>query len=51
MKVQAAKVDVTAGMVTVDAAMAKFSGIVKCDVLNATSVVSTSYTPGAGNIW
>ncbi|WP_291983746.1 hypothetical protein [Candidatus Accumulibacter sp. ACC005] len=42
---------VSAGMVTVDTAMAKFSGIVKCEVLQATSVVSTSYTPGAGNIW
>ena len=46
-----AEVKVSAGMVTVDAALAKFSGIVKCEVLQATSVVSTSYTPGAGNIW
>ena len=51
MKVQAAKIDVSAGMVTVDAAMAKFSGVVKCEVLQSTSVVSTSYTPGAGNMW
>jgi uncharacterized protein involved in type VI secretion and phage assembly len=49
--VSAAKVDVSAGMVTVDAGMSKFSGVVKCDTLIATSVVSTSYTPGAGNIW
>lgn len=51
VKVQAASVDVSAGMVTVDTAMAKFSGVVKCEVLISTSVVSTSYTPGAGNIW
>lgn len=51
VKVQAATVDVSAGMVTVDAAMAKFSGVVKCEVLISTSVISTSYTPGAGNIW
>ena len=49
--VQASKVDVTAGMVNVDAAMAKFSGVVKCEVLQATTVVATTYTPGAGNIW
>lgn len=49
--VRAAKVDVSAGMVNVDTAMAKFSAIVKCETLIATSVVSTSYTPGAGNIW
>jgi len=51
VKVTAAKVDVSAGMVNVDAAMAKFSGVVKCETLISTSVVSTSYTPGAGNIW
>lgn len=49
--VQAPKVDVSAGMVTVDAAMSKFSGVVKCDTLISNSVISTSYTPGAGNIW
>jgi hypothetical protein len=38
-------------MVTVDAAMAKFSGVVKCETLIATTVVSSVYTPGAGNIW
>jgi uncharacterized protein involved in type VI secretion and phage assembly len=51
VRVQAATVEVSAGMVTVDAAMAKFSGVVKCEVLMSTSVVSSSYTPGAGNIW
>lgn len=49
--VNAPKVDVSAGVVSVDAAIAKFSGVVKCETLIATSVVSTSYTPGAGNIW
>jgi uncharacterized protein involved in type VI secretion and phage assembly len=49
--VTASKVDVTAGLVNVDAAMAKFSGVVKCETLISTSVISTSYTPGAGNIW
>ena len=49
--VNAPQVDVSAGMVKVDAAISKFSGIVKCETLIATSVVSTSYTPGAGNIW
>jgi uncharacterized protein involved in type VI secretion and phage assembly len=49
--VNAAQVNVSAGMVQVDAAMSKFSGVVQCDTLIATSVISTSYTPGAGNIW
>lgn len=51
VKVQAGQVEVQAGMVTVDAGMSKFSGIVKCDVLQATTVVASTYTPGAGNIW
>ncbi|HTE48244.1 MAG TPA: phage baseplate assembly protein V [Gemmatimonadaceae bacterium] len=49
--VQASTVDVSAGMVTVDAAMSSFSGIVRCDTLITNTVVSTTYTPGAGNVW
>ncbi len=46
-----AGLDVTAAMVTVNAAMSSFSGIVKADTVITNSVVSASYTPGAGNIW
>ncbi|MEY4753075.1 MAG: hypothetical protein RJA44_750 [Pseudomonadota bacterium] len=49
--VQAAKVDVSAGMVKVDAAMANFTGVVKCATLQTNAVISSSYTPGAGNVW
>lgn len=49
--VQASEVDVSAGMVKVDAAMSQFSGMVKCDVLQTNAVISSSYTPGAGNVW
>ena len=51
VKVQAGQVEVQAGMVKVDAGMSTFSGIVKCDVLQATTVIASTYTPGAGNIW
>ncbi|MCI0744217.1 MAG: phage baseplate assembly protein V [Verrucomicrobia subdivision 3 bacterium] len=51
IKAQASQVEISAGMVKVDAAMSQFSGVVKCDVLQATTVVATTYTPGAGNIW
>lgn len=47
----ASQVSVSAGMVSVDAGMSKFSGVVQADTLIANSVVSASYTPGAGNIW
>ncbi|HEV2817337.1 MAG TPA: phage baseplate assembly protein V [Allosphingosinicella sp.] len=49
--VNASQVAVSAGMVTVDAGMSKFSGVVQADTVIANSVVSASYTPGAGNIW
>ena len=28
-----------------------FSGIVKASVVQATTVIASTYTPGAGNIW
>lgn len=49
--INASQVAVSAGMVTVDAGMSKFSGVVQCDTLISNSVISASYTPGAGNIW
>lgn len=49
--VNATQVSVSAGTVQVDAAMSSFSGIVRCDVLQATTVIATTYTPGAGNVW
>jgi len=51
VEIKASEVDVTAGMVKVDSALSKFSGVVQCDVLIATTVVGSTYTPGAGNIW
>lgn len=49
--VNAAQVAVSAGMVRVDAGMSTFSGVVRCDTLIASTVIGTTYTPGAGNIW
>ena len=49
--VQASTVHVSASRVTVDAALATFSGTLKADAVITNSVVSASYTPGAGNIW
>jgi uncharacterized protein involved in type VI secretion and phage assembly len=51
VSVQASQVDVSAGMVKVDAGMSRFSGVVQCDTLMSNSVVSGSYSPGAGNLW
>lgn len=51
VKVSASRMTVSAAQVQVDAAMSTFSGVVKCDVLQATTVVASTYTPGAGNVW
>ena len=50
LTVSASQVEITAGGVSVNAGKAEFSGEVKCDKLITNSVVSSSYTPGAGNI-
>jgi vacuolar-type H+-ATPase catalytic subunit A/Vma1 len=51
VSIQASQVEVKAGQVTVNAAVSNFSGMVRCDVLQATTVIASTYTPGAGNIW
>ncbi len=52
MKIEApAQLSISAGMVSVDAGMSRFSGVVQCDTLITNAVVSASYTPGAGNVW
>ena len=50
MSLNASKLAVSASLVTVDAGMVKFAGVVKCDTLIANSVIAASYTPGAGNV-
>ena len=48
--ISASAVDVSAGMLTVNAGMSKFSGVVQADTVVANSVISASYSPGAGNL-
>lgn len=51
VEVTATRVTVSAASVSVDAGMSRFSGVVQCDSLITNSVISPSYTPGAGNVW
>ena len=51
VKVNATYVQISAAIVRVDAGLSRFSGVVQCDTLITNSVISSSYTPGAGNIW
>lgn len=45
------EVDITAPTLSVSAAMATFSGMVQCQTMQATTVIASTYTPGAGNVW
>lgn len=45
-----ATVTIAAAQIRFDAGIVRASGVLTCDVLQATSVVAASYTPGAGNI-
>jgi len=47
----ASSATLNAGMLTVNAGMSRFSGVVQCDTMMSNSVISASYTPGAGNLW
>ena len=49
--INASTADLSAGMVNVNAGMAKFSGVVQADTVITNSIIAASYTPGAGNIW
>ena len=43
--------EISTGTLTVNAGMSRFSGVVQADTVISNSVISASYTPGAGNIW
>ncbi len=46
-----ARYKMSAAIAESNTAMHSCSGVVKCDTLIASYVNSTSYSPGAGNIW
>jgi uncharacterized protein involved in type VI secretion and phage assembly len=47
----ASSVTVNAGALDVNAVMSHFTGVVQCDTMISNSVISASYSPGAGNLW
>ncbi len=49
--VNASMMTISASMLSVSAGMSSFSGTVQASTVIASSVVSSSYTPGAGNVW
>jgi len=51
VEINGAQVKVTAPAVDVEAAISTFSGVISCDVLITNTVIASTYTPGAGNVW
>lgn len=49
--VKAADMEITSGKIRVNAAHTQFNGIIQANVVVTDSVISKSYTPGAGNVW
>jgi phage baseplate assembly protein V len=50
VRVSASRIEIQAGIVDVDAGLARFTGVVQCEQLIADSVISASYTPGVGRL-
>ncbi|MCJ2186494.1 phage baseplate assembly protein V [Novosphingobium beihaiensis] len=44
-------ITLSAPMVQIDSPFTQASGMLQCDTLFTNSVISPSYTPGAGNVW
>lgn len=45
------QISMSAPFVQVEAPMSQFSGVVVADTVITNAVISSSYTPGAGNVW
>jgi DUF4097 and DUF4098 domain-containing protein YvlB len=50
VSITASQFSVSAASTSVDAGMSTFSGVVQASTVIATSVVGSTYTPGAGNM-
>jgi uncharacterized protein involved in type VI secretion and phage assembly len=51
VQVSASTATMTAGSVTVNAGASVFSGMVRANSVISPSIIGSTYTPGAGNIW
>lgn len=51
LRLTASVMQVDAGSVLFNTPMLHSAGVVRCDTLQATTVIAASYTPGAGNVW
>jgi uncharacterized protein involved in type VI secretion and phage assembly len=51
LTINASEIDVSAALATFDVPMTIYSGVVQTETNITNATISTSYTPGAGNVW
>jgi hypothetical protein len=51
VKLMTSMAEITAATLEVNCATVRTSGLLRCQTLVADSVISGSYSPGAGNVW
>ena len=51
LTLQGGQIELSGGAVAVNAGMAQFSGVLQATTVIAPTIVGSSYTPGAGNLW
>jgi hypothetical protein len=42
---------ISSATLTVDSGMSRFSGVVRADTMITNTIIASTYTPGAGNLW
>ena len=51
IEASAANFDVNAGSAKFNAGIVEATNLIKCQTIQANSVIGAGYTPGAGNVW
>lgn len=51
LSISAPTITVDCGSATVNSGMWTYSGAISCNAIIASTVIGSSYTPGAGNVW
>jgi hypothetical protein len=51
IELKAASCTASVAQFTINAGITQTTGVFKCDVMQANTVIAATYTPGAGNVW
>jgi hypothetical protein len=51
VSISAPTVEITTSVLTINAAVTKATGVLEADTVKCNTMIASTYTPGAGNIW